>query len=80
MTRTTKTEREWLDELDRVFPDRLVLDTGDLQRAFGIKPTRANQLINELDLPKVLMIGTRKRSYTKTDIAKALARHTERKG
>lgn len=78
--KTTKTEREWLDELDRVFPGRLVLDTGDLQRAFGIKPTRANQLIHELELPKVLMIGARKRTFAKTDLAKALARHTERIG
>lgn len=78
--KTSRTEREWLAELDRVFPGRLVLDTGDLQRAFGVKPTRANQLINELELPRVLMIGARKRSFTKTDLAKALARHTERKG
>ena len=78
--KTPKTEREWLAELDRVFPERLVLDTGDLQKAFGVKATRAQQLICELELPKVLMIGTRKKAYAKSDIAKALARHTERKG
>ena len=78
MTRATKTEREWLAELDRLFPDRLVLDSADLQRAFGVKATRASQLISELELPTV-MFGNRKRYFSKPDLARALAERTERK-
>ena len=76
--KTARTEREWLDELDRNFPGKVLLDSSDIETAFGVKATRASQLLSELALPTV-KFGSRKRFYRKTDLAHALAERTERK-
>lgn len=75
--RTSSEEKAWMDELDRAFPDRVLLSRTDIAKVFGTKRTRTATVLAELKLPEIV-IGEKKKLYRKSDLAKALSRKTER--
>ena len=72
----------WREELDRMFPGKIVLQQTEIAQLLGYGETQVRRWLRDSGLPPVTMgldsARTRRKAYRKRDLAQLLAERTQR--